>query len=93
MAAKEAAAASTAALTTRNQRLMLLHRVQCQREQRRLLEMEADRSDLMVGRINALERHVGTQVEAIRRTQAAQGELLEMLIQKLDHVRAASQGT
>ena len=96
------AVAVAAAQTTRHRRLTLLHTVQRQREQRRLLKLEASMADLLGRRMEAVEKRVTIELrsssaavaaatEALRHvqaTQTAQHELLMKLSSRLEHLGA-----
>jgi hypothetical protein len=90
--ASSALAASTTALNTRHVRLMLLHRVQRQREQRRLLDLESlsdpGTMSTMVRRMDALEQRVTADMQALREMHHAQAEALAKLINRIEQLAA-----
>ena len=90
--ASSALAASTTALNTRHVRLMLLHRVQRQREQRRLLNLESlsdpGTMSTMVRRMDALEQRVAADMQALREMHHAQAEALAKLINRIEQLAA-----
>ena len=91
--ASSALAASTTALNTRHVRLMLLHRVQRQREQRRLLDLESlsdpGTMSTVVRRMDALEQRVAADMQAMREMHHAQAEALAKLINRIEQLAAA----
>ena len=85
--------AAELATTTQYHRLMLLHRVQRKREQRRLLHLEGEgTSDVMMRRLDEIERRVSAEMQAIRATQAAQIDVLARLTQRLEQLSGGSAG-
>ena len=79
----QAEASAEAASASRTSRLTLLHRVQKQRESRLLFSLEQQPDDLIMSRLDTLERSIAHDFDELRRAQAAQAEMLGALMRKL----------
>jgi hypothetical protein len=83
-----ARAIEAAAAAARPSRLSLLHRVQKQRESRQLFALQEESGELLMRRLEAMERKVASEMEDIRRSQAAHGEMLGSLLRQLAQATA-----